>query len=77
MQLKLEVGKKYLTRDGRVFRVCVIDDDPKFPVGAKEDSDLSNWWYTPSGLLGRRNYSKPDDLDLISEYIAPNEETKA
>jgi len=67
MAQKIELGKKYKTRDGRPARVIVTDKKGNFPVVAlvtsKDGLEESQFSYDATGrYLG---YSQPHHIDII------------
>ena len=75
--MKIEVGKKYETRDGQILTVWKNDGSAHLSFAVKETEDaFPYYWYNEDGLIGRRDYNEPHDLDLVRE-ITPKEETKA
>lgn len=65
--MKLKVGGKYRTRDGRTARVFSIDDFVDFPIiGMIEDSGKYERWR----ICGSYNVEKKESpLDLIEEIL--------
>ena len=70
--MKIEVGKKYKTRDGNVVRIVNISSaiNECYPVGGEIVGDTSNsfyYWTTD----GRYNIDQtlPHHLDIVEEFI--------
>jgi len=75
-KLKIEVGKKYLTRDGGIVVIIDADHyDPDVPFLANIDDALTGW-YRADGRYERLDLYYPHDYDLISEYAEPDPENK-
>lgn len=72
LTLPLEVGKKYLTRDGRVARVICTDrkSDVQRPVVTLVDfgNYEVNYWLK---LNGRYSTESERDYDLVADYDEP------
>lgn len=71
--MKLELGKRYVRRDGGVTTIIRLDNDPdnEWPYLS---NDEDGWTYDEQGRFGLDK--SPRGLDLISEYIEPDEEPK-
>ena len=71
--MKLEVGKKYRTRDGRIARIICTDRNSEYyPVIAlikEDDGEESARWYMQDGKFDIEDHN----LDIISEYQEPRE----
>jgi len=64
--MKLEVGKKYVRRDGHIVKIVYIDEEAFYPFVCSEGNT-----YTEAGL-----YYGGDPItamDLVSEYIEPTQ----
>jgi hypothetical protein len=62
-KLKLEVGKKYLTRNGKIAKITGIRDSLYCFSGYAIDEGLNNTWTKDGRILVDRN----KDFDLIEE----------
>jgi len=63
--MKIEVGKKYRTRDGKVAEITSISDRDAYPVAGDVGGELEVW--TAQGVFLRS--ADESDLDLIEEVV--------
>jgi len=68
--MKLEIGKKYLNRKGKVIKIIEADYDPYFPCIGSD-----NLWYAEDGYSTMKK--EVHELDLISEAPITADEIKA
>ena len=66
--LKLEVGKKYLNRQGDVVEITAFNPEEEFPYY----DELNDRAFTPSGNIHRYQCSR---MDLVSEYVEPQQDS--
>ena len=70
--MKLEVGKKYVTRNGQVVRILATDFNAPFPiVGAVLWG--KNEFIQMYMANGNHNTREESNLDIVSEYLQPRE----
>ena len=62
--MKIEVGKKYKTRSGRIVKIKKIDKDFEiYPVYGEIEGEMREW-----NIEGEWNVDRTSSLDLISEH---------
>jgi hypothetical protein len=71
MTLKLEVGKKYVDRDGDVYRVLCIDLRGKQPILAALDAGDEEEVSIHSSDGRFYSDGAESDMDLVAEYVEP------
>lgn len=68
-EVKLEAGKKYKTRNGKIVECVATWTKPVHGYGAAIVMDGELWWYVIDGRYAP--YLTESEDDCISEYLEP------